>query len=136
MKECYDIIVAQRKNNASYSCVFNLAWYALKPLPFGKRDLTKAPSLEDGIFFGEYEEGRPGYQPERLGPYSSTFNPGYDPALPLWDAWPMYDAVRAAFAPEGPAWSKWSIRPEQPAADAPRAEREYAEVVCVGEGPL
>lgn len=135
-KECYDIIVAQRKNNASYSCVFNLAWYALKPLPFGKRDLTKAPSLDDGIFFGEYEEGRPGYQPERLGPYSSTFNPGYDPALPLWDAWPMYDAVRAAFAPEGPAWSKWSIRPEQPAADAPRAESEYAEVVCVGDGKL
>ena len=135
-KECYDIIVAQRRNNASYSCVFNLAWYALKPLPFGKRDLTKAPSLEDGIFFGEYEEGRPGYQPERLGPYSSTFNPGYDPALPLWDAWPMYDAVRAAFAPEGPAWSKWSIRPGQPAADAPRAERAYAEVVCVGGGKL
>ena len=48
----------------------------------------------------------------------------------------MYDAVRAAFAPEGPAWSKWSIRPEQPAADAPRAEREYAEVVCVGGGKL
>ena len=135
-KECYDIIVAQRANNASYSCVFNLAWYALKPLPFGKRDLTKAPSLEDGIFFGEYVEGRPGYQPERLGPYSSTFNPGYDPALPLWDAWPMYDAVRAAFAPEGPAWSKWSIRPEQPAADAPRAESEYAEVICVGDGKL
>lgn len=135
-KECYDVISAQRANGASYSCVFNLAWYALKPLPFGKRDLTKAPSLDDGIVFGEYVEGRPGYQPERLGPYSSTFNPGYDPALPLWDAWPMYDAVRAAFAPEGPAWSKWSIRPEKPAADSPRAEREYAEVVCVGDGKL
>ena len=135
-KECYDIIVAQRANNASYSCVFNLAWYALKPLPFGKRDLAKPPSLEDGIFFGEYVEGRFGYQPERLGPYSSTFNPGYDPALPIWDAWPMYDAVRAAFAPEGPAWTKWSVRPEKPAAESPRAEREYAEVVCVGSGKL
>ena len=135
-KECYDIIVAQRANNASYSCVFNLAWYALKPLPFGKRDLAKPPSLEDGIFFGEYVEGRFGYQPERLGPYSSTFNPGYDPALPIGDAWPMYDAVRAAFAPEGPAWTKWSVRPEKPAAESPRAEREYTEVVCVGAGRL
>ena len=135
-KECYDIIAAQRANGASYSCVFNLAWYALKPLPFGKCDLTKAPSLDDGIFFGEYVEGVPGVQPERLGPYSSTFNPGYDPALPIWDVWPMYDAVRAAFAPGGPAWSKWSIRPGKPAAEAPRAEREYAEVICVGDGPL
>ena len=135
-KECYDIISAQRSNGASYSCVFNLAWYALKPLPFGKRDLTKPPTLDDGVVFGEYVEGRPGVQPERIGPYSSTFNPGYDPALPLWESWPMYDAVRAAFAPGGPAWSKWSVRPAKGAAEAPRAEREYAEVVCMGNGGL
>jgi len=131
-KECYDIICAQRANEASYCSVFNIAWYALKPLPFGKRDLTTAPTLEDGIFFGEYVEGQPGVQPERLGPYSSTFNPGYDPALPIWDPWPMYDAIRAANAPEGPAWSKWSIRPEKAAAEEARPEREYAEVVCFG----
>ena len=110
--ECYEIIAAQRKNNAAYTCVFNLAWYGLKSLPLGKRDLTTAPSLEDGIFFGEYVEGQPGVQPERLGPYSTTLNPGYDPALPMWDAWPMYDAVRAAFAEDAPAWTPWKEAPK------------------------
>ena len=131
-KESYDIISAQRANGASYSCVFNIAWYAMKPLPFGKRDLSSAPSLDDGIVFGEYVEGLPGVQPERIGPYSSTFNPGYDPALPVWDAWPMYDAIRAAFAPGGPAWTKWSRRPEPPKAESPRPVREYAEVAVAG----
>ena len=105
--ECYHLIKSMREAGASYSTVFNMAWYALKPLPLGKKDLTTAPTLEDGIFFGPYEEGVPGVQPERLGPYGTTFNPGYDPALPLWDPWPLYDAMRAANAPEGAAWCRW-----------------------------
>ena len=39
------------------------------------KEVIKA-TLKDGIFFKEYVEGVPGYQPERLGPYTSTFNPG------------------------------------------------------------
>ena len=54
---------------ASYSTVFNMAWYALKPLPLGKKDKSKAPTVEaDGVFFGDYKEGVPGVQPERVGP--------------------------------------------------------------------
>ena len=105
--EAYHLIKSMREAGASYSTVFNMAWYALKPLPLGKKDLTTAPTLEDGIFFGPYEEGVPGVQPERLGPYGTTFNPGYDPALPLWDPWPLYDAMRAANAPGGSAWCRW-----------------------------
>ena len=132
--ECYNLIKMQRDSGATYACVFNLAWYALKPLPFGKRDLAAEPSLEDGVFFGEYVEGRPGMQPERIGPYSSTFNPGYDPALPLYATWPMFDAIRAANAPGGPAWSQWAevekkgAFPEL-AAPAP----QFAEVVFFGD---
>jgi len=96
--ESFDLIVAQRKNKASYTSVFNLAWYALKPLELGLKDITRPPKLTDGIFFGEYVEGKQGYQPERLGPYSNTFNPGYDPSLPLYDPWPMFDAIKAAYA--------------------------------------
>lgn len=97
--ECYHLIRNMRQMGASYSTVFNLAWYALKPLPLGKRDLTKAPDLqEDGIFFGEYKEGLPGVQPERVGPYCTTFNPGYDPNLPLYEPWPLFDAIRSAYA--------------------------------------
>jgi beta-galactosidase len=96
--ECYSLIRQQREAGASYSSVFNIAWYALQPLPFGKSDLTAKPSLDDGVWFGDYREGQPGVQPERIGAYCSTFNPGYDPTLPLFRPWPMFDAIKAAFS--------------------------------------
>ncbi|MBQ0149606.1 MAG: glycoside hydrolase family 2 [Bacteroidales bacterium] len=132
--ETYRLISAQRSHGASYSTVFNMVWYSLKPLPLGHKDLTKAPSMEDGVFFGEYVEGLPGVQPERLGPYCTTLNPGYDPSLPLFDPWPMYDAMRAVNAPGGPAWTPWaeidrSIYDPLPAEPA----EPYKEVVFAGE---
>lgn len=106
--ETYDLLSEQRRMGASYSTVFNMAWYALRPLPLGKRDVTSKPQLEqDGIWFDEYREGQPGIQPERIGPYCTTFNPGYDPDLPLFIPWPMYDAMRAANAGNVPAQSRW-----------------------------
>jgi beta-galactosidase len=138
--EAYHLIAAQRKLGASYVSVFNLAWYSLKPLPFGKKDLTTPPSLEnDGVFFPPYREGVPGIQPERIGPYSSTFNPGYDPNLPLYETWPMFDAIRAANAPNHPAWSKWKELADPPAEtpipSLPSVEdtKRYAEVLFVGK---
>ncbi len=96
--EAFDLISTQRDLNASYASVFNLAWYGLKPLALGLNDVSRPYTLEDGIFFNEYEEGKPGYQPERLGAYASTFNPGYDPTLPLYETWPLFDAVKAAYS--------------------------------------
>lgn len=94
--ECYGLLTSQQKYNANYQSVFNIAWYGVQPLPFGKPDLTHAPTLEEGIFFGKYVEGVPGMQPERIGPYCSTLNPGYDSTLPLYRPWPMFDAIRDA----------------------------------------
>jgi beta-galactosidase len=111
--ECYDLIASQRLNGASYVSVFNIAWYGLQPLPFGKQDITASPSLNDGIHFGAYREGVPGVQPERMGPYCSTFNPGYDPTLPLYRTWPMFDAIKAANAGDVPVWSKWAEMPKK-----------------------
>jgi beta-galactosidase len=113
-----------------------MAWYALQPLPFGKKDLTTPPSVtEDGIFFANYREGVPGVQPERMGPYSSTFNPGYDPSLPLYAPWAMYEAMKAANAPGAPAWSKWANTPgaayEKNMSDAV-PQKAYTSVVFVG----
>ncbi len=133
--ECYNLIASQRRMGASYSTVFNMAWYALKPLPLGKRDTGTAPTVaEDGVFFGEYVEGLPGVQPERMGPYCTTFNPGYDPNLPLYEEWPMYAAMRAANAPAGPAWSPWAEvdKKRYEAPEAVPAAEKYAEVVFVG----
>lgn len=133
--ECYNLIANQRRMGASYSTVFNMVWYALKPLPLGKKDITKAPTVnEDGVFFGKYREGVPGVQPERVGPYSTTFNPGYDPALPLYQEWPMYAALRAANAPGEPARSPYAVIDKaqyEAGAPAPAAEN-YKEVVFIG----
>lgn len=133
--ECYNLIVSQRNMGASYSTVFNMAWYGLKPLPLGKRNLTIQPDIvHDGVFFGEYQEGVPGMQPERIGPYCTTFNPGYDPSLPLYAPWPMYEAMRAANAPEGPAWSPYAVIDKEK-YEAPKTffpEKSYKETVFVG----
>ncbi|GHT62805.1 beta-galactosidase [Bacteroidia bacterium] len=132
--ECYHLLANQRQLGASYVSVFNLAWYALKPLPLGKRNLSTPPSLtEDGIFFTGYEEGVPGIQPERIGPYSSTFNPGYDPNLPLYETWPMFDALRAANAPGGPAWSQWAEIAPVENEKAVTPGKNYEQVVFIGK---
>ncbi|MDR1556593.1 MAG: glycoside hydrolase family 2 [Tannerellaceae bacterium] len=96
--EAYDLIGKQAFYNATYSSIFNIIWYALKPLAFGLSELTRPPHLTDGVFFPAYNEGVPGVQPERLGPYTSTINPGYDPQLPMYEAWPLFYAVQAANA--------------------------------------
>ncbi len=108
--ECYGLLASQQKYGANYQSVFNIVWYSVQPLPLGKSDLTKTPSLDEGIFFGEYREGAPGMQPERLGPYVSTLNPGYDPSLPLYRPWPMFAAIRDAnLKVEN---SPWATRPD------------------------
>jgi len=117
--ESYDLIKTQRELNASYSCIFNLAWYGLQPLNLGLKDTTRAPMGEDGIFF-DFEEGRYGMQPERLGPYTTTLNPGYDASLPLYRTWPLFDAVRNANAtPMLPYSGKITDKPEVMASVAP-----------------
>ncbi|HET6382841.1 MAG TPA: glycoside hydrolase family 2 TIM barrel-domain containing protein [Armatimonadota bacterium] len=105
--EAYGLIKGERAVGASYASVFNLVWYGLQPLELGLTDTTRPYTLADGIFFPRYQEGKPGVQPERLGPYCSTLNPGYDPRLPLYRPWPLADAIKAAYAPGGPAPSKW-----------------------------
>ena len=94
--ECYGLLTSQQKYGANYQSVFNLVWYSIQPLPFGKPDVTQPPTLDEGVFFGKYQEGIPGMQPERLGPYTSTLNPGYDPTLPPYRPWPMFEAIHDA----------------------------------------
>ena len=94
--ECYGLLRAQQKYGASYQSVFNIVWYAIQPLPLGKSDLSQPITADEAIFFPPFREGVPGMQPERLGPYTTTLNPGYDPRLPLYRPWPMFDAIRDA----------------------------------------
>ncbi|MBR4748390.1 MAG: hypothetical protein IK083_02305 [Abditibacteriota bacterium] len=96
--EAYDHLVnRQLANNAAYASVFNMVWYGLKPLALGMEDTSREPALTDGIFFAKQRDGQHGAQPQRLGPYCTTLNPGYDPNLPLYEPWPLFDAVKAAY---------------------------------------
>lgn len=102
----YQSLLLQREKHAVYRSVFNLVWYGLQPLPLGLKDVSKPPALTDGVFFTSFKEGQPGVQPERLGPYCTTLNPGYDPSLPLYKTWPLFDAIHDASA-EPPIATKW-----------------------------
>jgi len=106
--EAYDLIKRQRQAGASYASVFNLAWYGLQPLELGLRDTSRPGTDVDGVFFGAYRENVSGVQPERLGPYCTTFNPGYDPHLPPYRKWPLFDAITSAYSPGGPSSSPWA----------------------------
>lgn len=96
--EAYQHITRQFHYKACYASVFNVVWYSLKPLAFGMKDTLREPMAQDGIFFPEFKEGVYGVQPERIGPYTSTLNPGFDPTLPLYKTWPMFEAIQAAFS--------------------------------------
>ncbi len=122
--EAYGSLRQQRELGAAYASVFNTVWYGLKPMPLGLADTSKKPTPQDGVFFPEFVEGVPGMQPERLGPYTTTLNPGYDLSLPLYEPWPMFFAVRAAnsdpiadFEIERAA-ADWKAQPFAPGATA------------------
>jgi len=116
--ESTKLINMLKKYNASYMSIFNLVWYGLKPLELGLKDTTKAPRADDGIFFSDYQEGKPGVQPERLGPYTTTLNPGYDPSLPLYKTWPLFDAIKASFKDAEPQPFAVNIKDEEKAKSA------------------
>ncbi|WP_195559686.1 hypothetical protein [Alistipes finegoldii] len=109
--EAFETISMQRGLDACYASISNLAWYGVQPLEIGLDDITRPVEAEDGIWFGPYREGVPGVQPERLGPYTTTFNPGYDPRLPLYRPWALFEGVKAAFSDTYAALpNKWAVR--------------------------
>jgi arabinoxylan arabinofuranohydrolase len=96
--------------------------------------LNKATTSTDGIYFPKYVEGVPGVQPERIGPYSTTLNPGYDPNLPLYQPWPMFDAMRAANSDGRSAWSSYAeVDKKQYLSPENIEDKKYENVIFVGE---
>jgi beta-galactosidase len=86
----------------------------------GYHDFSRLPNQKDGIFpMKPYEEGKPGYQFERIPPYVTTFNPGLDPKLPLYKPLPMFEALKAALAQPKPQPSPWDTYKEILIPDLP-----------------
>ena len=90
----------------SYYSPSEVCWFGLEHMNLGYHHFERLPSLTDGIFAGKpYEEGKPGYQYERIPPYVTTFNPGLDPELPLYKPLPMFNALKAALT--GGTWTPY-----------------------------
>ncbi|HEY4325060.1 MAG TPA: glycoside hydrolase family 2 TIM barrel-domain containing protein [Mucilaginibacter sp.] len=117
--DSYKILVAEREKDAIYRSVFNMVWYGLKPLPLGLKDTSNPPTLNDGVYFTSYKEGQPGVQPERLGPYCTTLNPGYDPSLPLYQTWPLFDAIKDAATEPLAGADRWNAKKPEVAPARP-----------------
>ena len=130
--DSYELIAKGQRPRSSYCSTFNLAWYGNEVLPLGMKDISKKPRPTDGIFFKGYVEGKPGVQPERLGPYTTTFNPGYDPSLPLYKPWPLFYAVKAAYATP-PQPCKWDRRETTKLPSAPVYEIRCNEMLYIGD---
>ena len=132
--DLYRTIVETQPKLAFFS-PSELAWYGLDFLPFGYRDHTRVPNLSDGIFFGPFVEGKPGIQIERLPPYVMSFNPGFDPTLPLYKPLPMFSAMRDALKTPPANAAKWAIKtPVQ--RTQPAATNTIVQVGFIGDDAL
>ena len=102
----------------AYYSPSEVCWFGLEHMNLGYHDFSRLPNLSDGLFAGKpYEEGKPGYQYERIPPYVTTFNPGLDSSLPLYKPLPMFNALKAAL--NGGEWTafkevKHPVKPELP----------------------
>jgi beta-galactosidase len=127
--DAYELLKVQRQI-CTYCSVWNLGYYAVEELPMGMSDLSKLPVKDEGVFFtANYVEGKPGTQIERIPPYSTKYNPGYDPGMPLYKPLPMYYAIKAAYNQPAPVSCEWDHRQVFKTPVAPVIENPEKEVL-------
>ncbi|MDR1120495.1 MAG: beta-galactosidase [Dysgonamonadaceae bacterium] len=106
--DVYQNAVQMARPFLAYFSPSEVSWFGIEHLNLGYHDFSRLPNLSDGIFAGKpYEEGKPGYQYERIPPYVTTFNPGLDPQLPLYKPLPMFEALKAALSESEPQACRW-----------------------------
>jgi beta-galactosidase len=137
--DVYQNIVQMQRPLLAYFSPSELCWFGIEHMNLGYHDYSRLPDEQDGIFpANPYEEGKPGYQYERIPPYVTTFNPGLDPALPVYKPLPMFDAMKAALTKGGPQPNKWDhfqdTSYQRPVYPAPL----YNSAIFIGkkDGPL
>ena len=122
--DVYSNYVAMARGRLAYFSASETAWFGLEPLPLGLKDTTRVPRRTDGVFFADVPDGTWGPQVERLPPYVTTFNPGFDQSLPLYRPLTMFTAQQAAQDPRGPQPCRWDRYPPSIARTAPPADVE------------
>ncbi|HEY4325064.1 MAG TPA: glycoside hydrolase family 2 TIM barrel-domain containing protein [Mucilaginibacter sp.] len=106
--DVYQNVVKMAKPMLAYFSPSEVCWFGIEHMNLGYHDYSRLPDERDGIFPAKpYEEGKPGYQYERIPPYVTTFNPGLDPELPVYKPLAMFEALKAALAKGGPVASPW-----------------------------
>ncbi len=105
--DVYENIVKLAIPRLAFFSPAETAWFGVEHLNLGYHDFTRLPTERDGVWCKPFEENKPGVQPERIPPYVCTFNPGWDPSLPLYKALPMFEAQKAAQNPGGPQPCPW-----------------------------
>ncbi len=128
--DIYQNVVKMARPYLAYFSPSEVCWFGIEHLGIGYNDFSRVPNMTDGIFPGkDYEEGKFGYQFERIPPFVSTFNPGLDPEKPLYKPLPMFEALKAALAGKDCKWSKFNDYKFQP-KQVP--ESRFANAVFVG----
>ncbi len=99
------------KDNVAYFSPSEICWFAIEHLPFGYSNFERLPNLQDGVFPAKpYEEGKPGYQYERIPPYVFTVNPGIDKSLAMIKPLPLYEALKAAIKGQACKWDSYELK--------------------------
>ncbi|HAR37538.1 MAG TPA: hypothetical protein DCS09_02560 [Porphyromonadaceae bacterium] len=130
--DLYQHVTKMARPYLAYFSPSEVCWFGIEHLGLGYYDYSRLPNLHDGVFAGKiYEEGKPGYQFERIPPYVSTFNPGIDPEKPLYKPLPMFEALKAAIAGEPSPWDRYTEykQTEKPAVHA----EQYGRALFLGD---
>ncbi len=130
--DVYQNVVKMAKPLLAYYSPSEVSWFGIEHLNLGYSDYSRLPELTDGVFAGKpYEEGKPGYQLERIPPYVTTFNPGLDPSLPLYKPLPMFEALKAALHSESSKWDHYLDTARKVIFSPPPAK--YSHVIFIGK---
>lgn len=119
--DVYELLTGIARERLDYFSASETAWFGLEHLNLGYDDYTRLPNERDGVFFARpYQEGEPGMQPERLPPFVTTLNPGWDSSLPLYKPLAMFEAMKAGLANGTPLpfQSRVPFRPRPPMRSA------------------
>ena len=130
--DVYDNIVKLARPRLAFFSPAETAWFGIEHLNLGYHAFTRLPNAEDGVWLKPFEDDKPGVQPERIPPYVCTLNPGWDPALPLYQPLPMFDAQKAAQNPAGPQPCPWDKKPERAPGVKPNLAPTIERVAFVG----
>ena len=131
--DLYRMATQVAKPDLAFFSASEMVWFGLEQLPFGYHTDTRLPDKTDGVFFPNYVENVPGVQIERLPPYVTTLNPGFDPSLPAFKPMAMYPAMKAAIDPRGPQPSPWDKIPEITKRTQPAPTNTVDKVAFVGD---